>query len=154
MNKEANVMTKEVTELFEGKYCDISICTPIMEEQDIRFCAVGYDEKESLFIIDKNTVHFELDSNEIDNVEVDDEKELAITLTFTDGTVIVIRPIEDFETKQRYAHELLMLEIIRDRYKRELFDDRDDETLSLEEIKTLKYIIGKEIDATKTGEID
>ena len=154
MNRETKVMNKEVTELFQDKYCDISICSPIMEEQDIRFCAVGYDEEESLFIIDKNTVHFELDSNEIDNVEIDNEKDIAITLTFTDGTVIVIRPIEDFEAKQRYAHELLMLEIIRDRYKRELFDNRDDETLSIEEIKKLKYIIGKEIEATKTGRME
>lgn len=113
--------TKEVIELFKDKYCDVSICSPIMEEHDINFCAVGYDEQESLFIIDKNGVHIELDGNEIDSVEVDDEKDLAITLTFTDGTVIIIRPLGDFEAKQRYAHELLMLEIIRDRYKREMF---------------------------------
>ena len=119
-------MNKEVTGLFEGKYCDVSICTPIMEEHDIRFCAVGYDEEESLFIIDKNDVHLELNGNEIDNVEVDDEKDIAITLTFTDGTVIVLRPLSDFEAKQRYAHELLMLEIIRDRYKREIFEDCND----------------------------
>ena len=124
MNTEnTNAMTKEVMELFEGKYCDISICTPIMEEQDIHFCAVGYDEKESLFIIDKNTVHFELDSKEIDNVEVEDEKELAITLTFTDGTVIVLKPLSSFETRQRYANELMMLELIRDHYKNELLED-------------------------------
>lgn len=124
MNMEnTNVMNKEVTGLFEGKYCDVSICTPIMEEHDIRFCAVGYDEEDSLFIIDKNDVHFELNGNEIDSVEVDDEKDIVITLTFTDGTVIVLRPLSDFEAKQRYAHELLMLEIIRDRYKRELLED-------------------------------
>lgn len=120
------VMNKEVTELFKDKYCDVSICTPIMEEHDIRFCAVGYDKEESFFIIDKNDVHFELNGNEIDSVDIDDEKDLTITLTFTDGTVIVLRPLSDFEAKQRYAHELLMLEIIRDRYKRELFEDCND----------------------------
>lgn len=124
MNMEnKNVMNKEVTELFNGKYCDVSICNPIMEEHDICFCVVGYDEEESLFIIDKNDMHFELNGNEIDSVEVDDEKDIVITITFTDGTVIVLRPLSDFEAKQRYAHELLMLEIIRDRYKRELFED-------------------------------
>lgn len=124
MNVErANTMNNEVIELFKDKYCDVSICSPIMEEHDIRFCAVGYDEEESLFIIDKNTVHFELDSNEIDNVEVDDEKELAITLTFTDGTVIVLKPLSSFETRQRYANELMMLELTRDHYKNELLKD-------------------------------
>lgn len=147
------VMNKEVRELFNGKYCDVSICNPIMEEQDIRFCAVGYDEEESLFIIDKNGVHFELNGNEIDNVEVDSEKDIAITLTFTDGTVILVRPLGDFEAKQCYAHELLMLELIRDRYKKELFEDSNEE-LTLEEIKALKHIIGKEIDATKTGKME
>lgn len=128
MNMEnTNVMNKEVTGLFNHKYCDVSICNPIMEEHDIRFCAVGYDEEDSLFIIDKNDVHFELNGNEIDSVEVDDEKDIVITLTFTDGTVIVLRPLSDFEAKQRYAHELLMLEIIRDRYKRELFEDCNNE---------------------------
>ena len=117
------VMTKEVIKLFKGKYCDVSICNPIMEEHDIRFCAVGYDEEESLFIIDKNGVHFELNGNEIDNVEVDDEKEIAITCMFTDGTVIVIRPLEKFEARQRYAYELMMLELTRDRYKEEIFED-------------------------------
>lgn len=146
-------MNKEVRELFNGKYCDVSICNPIMEEQDIRFCAVGYDEEESLFIIDKNGVHFELNGNEIDNVEVDSEKDIAITLTFTDGTVILVRPLGDFEAKQCYAHELLMLELIRDRYKKELFEDSNEE-LTLEEIKALKHIIGKEIDATKTGKME
>lgn len=121
------VMTKEVIELFKDKYCDVSICSPIMEEHDIRFCAVGYDEEDSLFIIDKSDVHFELNGNEIDSVEVDDEKDIVITLTFTDGTVIVLRPLSDFEAKQSYAHELLMLEIIRDRYKRELFEDCNNE---------------------------
>lgn len=124
--ENTNVMNKEVTELFNDRYCDVSICTPIMEEHDIHFCAVGYDEEESLFIIDKNDVHFELNGNEIDSVEVDDEKDIVITLTFTDGTVIVLRPLSDFEAKQRYAHELLMLEIIRDRYKREFFEDCND----------------------------
>lgn len=124
MNVErANTMNNEVIELFKDKYCDVSICSPIMEEHDIHFCAVGYDEEESLFIIDKNTVHFELDSNEIDNVEVDDEKELAITLTFTDGTVIVLKPLSSFETRQRYANELMMLELTRDHYKNELLKD-------------------------------
>ncbi len=131
MNTEnTNAMTKEVTELFKDKYCDVSISTPIMEEQDIRFCAVGYDEQESLFIIDKDGVHIELDGNEIDNVEVDDEKRyvssdkpITITLAFTDGTVIVIRPVDNFEARQRYAHELLMLELTRDRYKREMFEE-------------------------------
>lgn len=124
MNMEnKNVMTKEVTKLFKDKYCDVSICNPIMEEHDIRFCAVGYDEEESLFIIDKNGVHIELDSNEIDNVEVDDEKDIAITLTFTDGTVIVVKPLSSFETRQRYASELMMLELIRDRFKHELLED-------------------------------
>lgn len=124
MNVErANTMNNEVIELFKDKYCDVSICSPIMEEHDIRFCAVGYDEEELLFIIDKNTVHFELDSNEIDNVEVDDEKELAITLTFTDGTVIVLKPLSSFETRQRYANELMMLELTRDHYKNELLKD-------------------------------
>jgi len=128
MNMEnTNVMNNEVIELFKDKYCDVSICSPIMEEHDIRFCAVGYDEEESLFIIDKNDVHFELNGNEIDSVEVDDEKDIVIALTFTDGTVIVLRPLSDFEAKQRYAHELLMLEIIRDRYKRELFEDCNNE---------------------------
>ncbi len=120
-------MNKETVELFNHKYCDVSICNPIMEEHDILFCAVGYDEEESLFIIDKNDVHFELNGNEIDSVEVDDEKDIVITLTFTDGTVIVLRPLSDFEAKQRYAHELLTLEIIRDRYKRELFEDCNNE---------------------------
>lgn len=124
MNTErTNTMNNEVIELFKDKYCDVSICSSIMEEQDIRFCAVGYDEQESLFIIDKNGVHIELDSNEIDNVEVDDEKDIEITLTFTDGTVIEIRPLGNFEARQCYAHELLMLELTRDRYKRELFED-------------------------------
>lgn len=127
MNMEnTNVMNKEVTGLFEGKYCDVSICTPIMEEHDIRFCAVGYDEEESLFIIDKNRVHFELNGNEIDSVEVDDEKDIAITLIFTDGTVIVIRPIERFETTRRYAEELMLLELTRDHYKRELIEECND----------------------------
>lgn len=127
MNMEnTNVMNKEVTELFNGKYCDVSICTPIMEEHDIRFCAVGYDEEESLFIIDKNRVHFELNGNEIDSVEVDDEKDIAITLIFTDGTVIVIRPIERFETTRRYAEELMLLELTRDHYKRELLEECND----------------------------
>jgi len=90
MNMEnTNVMNNEVIELFKDKYCDVSICSPIMEEHDIRFCAVGYDEEESLFIIDKNDVHFELNGNEIDSVDIVDEKDLAITLTFTDGMVIV-----------------------------------------------------------------
>ena len=127
MNTEnTNAMIKEVTELFKDKYCDVSICNPIMEEHDIRFCAVGYDEEESLFIIDKNGVHFELNGNEIDSVEVDDEKNIAITLIFTDGTVIVIRPIERFETTQRYAEELMLLELTRDRYKREMLEDYND----------------------------
>ena len=124
MNTEnTNAMTKEVTELFKDKYCDVSICSPIMEEHDIRFCAVSYDEEESLFIIDKNGVHFELNGSEIDSVEVDNEKDIAITLIFTDGTVIVIRPLGNFEARQCYAHELLMLELIRDRYKREIFEE-------------------------------
>ena len=124
MNKETTkVMNNEVIELFKDKYCDVSICSPIMEEHDIRFCAVGYDEEESLFIIDKNGVHFELNGNEIDSVEVDDKKDIAITLIFTDGTVIVIRPIERFETTQRYAEELMLLELTRDHYKRELLED-------------------------------
>lgn len=128
MNMEnTNTMNNEVIELFKDKYCDVSICSPIMEEHDIRFCAVGYDEEDSIFIIDKNDVHFELNGNEIDSVEVDDEKDIIITLTFTDGTVIVLRPLSDFEAKQRYAHELLMLEAIRDRYKRELFEDCNNE---------------------------
>lgn len=117
------VMNKETVELFNHKYCDVSICNPIMEEHDIRFCAVGYDEEESLFIIDKNGVHFELNGNEIDNVEVDNEKDIAITLTFKDGTVIVIRPLGKFEVRQCYAYELMMLELTRDRYKQELFED-------------------------------
>ena len=120
------VMTKEVIELFKDKYCDVSISTPIMEEQDIRFCVVGYDEEESLFIIDKNDVHFELNGNEIDSVEVDDEKEIAITFTFSDGTVVVVRPLGNFEARQCYAHELLMLELTRDRYKREMFEECND----------------------------
>lgn len=128
MNMEnTNTMNNEVIELFKDKYCDVSICSPIMEEHDIRFCAVGYDEEDSLFIIDKNDVHFELNGNEIDSVEVDDEKDIVIALTFTDGTVILLRPLSYFEAKQRYAHELLMLEIIRDRYKRELFEDCNNE---------------------------
>lgn len=127
MNKEnTNVMNKEVIELFNHKYCDVSICSPIMEEHDIRFCAVGYDEEESLFIIDKNRVHFELNGNEIDSVEVDNEKDIAITLIFTDGTVIVIRPLERFETTQRYAEELMLLELTRDQYKRELLEECSD----------------------------
>ena len=121
--KVEKVMNRETVELFNGKYCDVSICSPIMEEHDINFCAVGYDEKESLFIIDKNGVHFELNGSEIDSVEVDNEKGIVITLTFTDGTVIVIRPLGNFETRQCYAHELLMLELTRDRYKSELFKD-------------------------------
>ena len=125
--ENTNTMNNEVIELFKDKYCDVSICSPIMEEHDIRFCAVGYDEEDSLFIIDKNDVHFELNGNEIDSVEVDDEKDIVITLTFTDGTVILLRPLSDFEAKQRYAHELLMLEAIRDRYKRELFEDCNNE---------------------------
>ena len=120
------VMNKETVGLFNHKYCDVSICTPIMEEHDIRFCAVGYDEEESLFIIDKNRVHFELNGNEIDSVEVDDEKDIAITLIFTDGTVIVIRPIERFETTRRYAEELMLLELTRDHYKRELLEEFND----------------------------
>lgn len=123
--ENTNVMKKETLELFNHKYCDVSICNPIMEEQDIHFCAVGYDEKESLFIIDKNGVHFELNGNEIDDVTVDDEKDIAITLTFTDGTVIVVRPLGNFEARQCYAHELLMLELTRDRYKRELLEERN-----------------------------
>ena len=124
MNMEnTNVMNKETRELFNGKYCDVSICSPIMEEHDIRFCAVGYDEEETLFIIDKNGVHFELNGNEIDNVEVDNEKDIAITLTFTDGTVIVVRPLSTFEARQCYAQELMMLELTRDCYKSELLKD-------------------------------
>lgn len=127
MNMEnTNTMNNEVIELFKDKYCDVSICSPIMEEQDIRFCAVGYDKEESLFIINKNGVHFELNGNEIDSVEVDDEKDIAITLIFTDGTVIVIRPMERFETTHRYAEELMLLELTRDRYKREILEDYND----------------------------
>lgn len=127
MNKEnTNVMNKEVIELFNHKYCDVSICSPIMEEHDIRFCAVGYDEEESLFIIDKNRVHFELNGNEIDSVEVENEKDIVITLIFTDGTVIVIRPLERFETTQRYAEELMLLELTRDQYKKELLEECND----------------------------
>lgn len=118
-------MNKEVIELFKDKYCDVSICSPIMEEHDINFCAVGYDEAESLFIIDKNGVRIELDGNEIDNVEVDNEKDFAIIfLTFTDGTVIVVKPLGIFKVKQRYAYELMMLELTRDRYKREFLEER------------------------------
>ena len=128
MNTErTNTMNNEVIELFKDKYCDVSICSPIMEEHDIRFCAVGYDEEESLFIIDKNGVHFELNGSEIDSVEVDNKKGIAITLIFTDGTVIVIRPLGNFEARQCYAHELLMLELIRDRYKREMFEECNEE---------------------------
>lgn len=127
MNTErTNTMNNEVIELFEDKYCDVSICSSIMEEQDIRFCAVGYDEEESVFIIDKNGVHFELNGNEIDSVEVDGEKNIALTLIFTDGTVIVIRPLEKIETTQRYAEELMLLELTRDRYKREMLEDYND----------------------------
>lgn len=97
-----------------------------MEEQDIRFCAVGYDEEESLFIIEKDGVHLELNGSEIDSVDIDDEKDIAITLNFSDGTVIVVRPLGYFEAKQCYAHELLMLELTRDRYKREMFEDCND----------------------------
>lgn len=126
MNTEnTNVMNKEVTELFKDKYCDVSISNLIMEEQDIRFCTVGYDEEESLFIIDKDGVHLELNGSEIDNVEVDNEKGIVITLTFSDGTIIVIRPLGNFEARQCYAHELLMLELTRDRYKRELLEERN-----------------------------
>lgn len=131
MNMETTkVMNKETVELFKDKYCDVSICSPIMEEHDINFCAVGYDEQESLFIIDKNGVHLELNSNEIGDVDIDDEKmyvpsnkPITITLTFTDGTVIVIRPLERFEARQRYTEELVLLELTRDRYKRELLED-------------------------------
>lgn len=127
MNTEnTNVMNKETIELFNGKYCDVSISNLIMEEQDIRFCAVGYDEEESLFIIEKDGVHLELNGSEIDSVDIDDEKDIAITLNFSDGTVIVVRPLGDFEAKQCYAHELLMLELTRDRYKREMFEDCND----------------------------
>ena len=139
MNTEnTKVMNKETIELFNGKYCDVSISNLIMEEHDIRFCTVGYteeriktydefvtvvDETESLLIIEKNGVHFELNGNEIDSVDVDDKKGITITLIFTDGTVIVIRPLGNFEARQCYAHELLMLELTRDSYKRELFED-------------------------------
>lgn len=127
MNTErTNTMNKEVIELFKDKYCDVSICSPIMEEHDIRFCVVGYDEEESLFIIDKNGAHFELNGNEIDSVEVDDEKNIAITLIFTDGTVIVVNPLETSEVSQRYIYELTMLELARDRYKREMFEYDND----------------------------
>ncbi len=126
MNTEnTKVMNKETIELFNGKYCDVSISNLIMEEQDIRFCAVGYNEEESLFIIDKNDVHFDLNGSEIDSVEVDDEKDIAITLNFSDGTVIVVRPLGDFKARQCYAHELLMLELTRDRYKREFLEERN-----------------------------
>ena len=37
--------------------------------------------------------------------------------------VIVIRPLEKFEARQRYAYELMMLELTRDRYKEEMFED-------------------------------
>lgn len=124
MNKEnTNVMNKEVIKLFRGKYCDISITNNLMEEQDIRFCAVGYDEEESIFIIDKNGVRFEMDGREIDTVDVDNnERGIDIVITFSDSTVIIIKPLDKFETHNRYAEELLMLELIRDRYKRELFE--------------------------------
>lgn len=125
MNTErTNAMNKEAIELFKDKYCDVSICSPIMEEHDISFCAVGYDESESLFIIDKNGIHTELSGNEIDSVEIDNEKDIAITLAFTDGTVIVVKPLSSFETRQRYANELMMLELTRDRYKREFLEER------------------------------
>ena len=124
MNTEnTNVMNKEVTEVFKDKYCDVSISNLIMEEQDIRFCTVGYYEEEAHLIIDKDGVHLELNGNEIDNAEVDNGKDFAITFTFSDGTVVVVRPLGNFEARQCYAHELLMLELTRDRYKRELLEE-------------------------------
>lgn len=126
MNTEnTKVMDKEIIELFSGKYCDINITNFIMEDQNIRFCSVGYDEEESRFIIDKDGVHFELFGHEIEKVEVYDEEneDVTITIDFSDGTEIVISPLERFEARHRYADELLMLELIRDRYKSEMFED-------------------------------
>lgn len=114
------VITKEVRDLFDGSYCDVSISNNIMEETDIQFCAVGYDKENGLLVIDKNGVHLELNGDEIDGVEVNDEKDKTkITVSFSDCTSISIVPINKFETYQRYANELMMLELIRDRYKRE-----------------------------------
>lgn len=123
--ENTQVMNKEVIELFSGKYCDVSIYNLIMEEQLINFCAVDYDEEESLLIIDKDGVRFELNGNAIDKVDVYDEEDEDVTITigFSDGTEIIINPLERFEARQRYAHELLMLELIRDRYKKEMFED-------------------------------
>lgn len=125
MNTEnTKVMNKETIDLFNGKYCDVLISNNIVEDQHINFCVVGYDENESVFIIDKNGVDFELNCSEIDDVEVDNNKfeDIDITLTFSDGTTIVVSPLEEFEVVHRYEHELLMLELTRDRYKKELLE--------------------------------
>lgn len=122
--KNTNVMNKKTVGLFKDKYCDVLIRNSIMEDQYIHFCVVGYDfaEADPLLIIVKNGVHIELNGREIDEVTVNDEKDIAITLTFSDSTVILIRPLDRIEARDRYATELLMLELIRDRYKRELLE--------------------------------
>lgn len=61
MNTQA--ITQEVRDLFDSSYCDVSISNNIMEETDIQFCIVGYDEENGLLIIDKDGVHLELNSN-------------------------------------------------------------------------------------------
>lgn len=120
MNENTQAITQEVKDLFDSSYCDVSISNNIMEEMDIQFCIVGYDEENGLLIIDKDGVHLELNSNEIDDITVDEEKDKAtVIISFSDCTKIAVTPIDKFETHHRYANELMRLELIRDRYKRE-----------------------------------
>lgn len=124
MNANTQSTTKEVKDLFDGSYCDVSISNNIMEETDIRFCIVGYDEENSLLIIDKDGVHLELNGDEIDNVKVDEGKDkTTVIISFSDCTTITVTAIDKFETRHRYANELMTLELIRDRYKREYTED-------------------------------
>lgn len=120
MNENTQAITQEVKDLFDSSYCDVSISNNIMEEMDIQFCIVGYDEENGLLIIDKDGVHLELNSNEIDDITVDEEKDKdTVIISFSDCTKISVTPIDKFETHHRYAYELMRLELIRDRYKRE-----------------------------------
>lgn len=120
MNENTQAITQEVKDLFDSSYCDVSISNNIMDETDIQFCIVGYDEENGLLIIDKDGVHLELNSNEIDDITVHEEKDKAtVIISFSDCTKIAVTPIDGFETHHRYANELMRLELIRDRYKRE-----------------------------------
>lgn len=108
----------------------------IIEEQDFILCCVGYDEVEELLIIERNGVHFELNCNEIEDVDIEDEKDTVITLAFTDGTAIVIRPLNKLEVRRQYAEELLIHRYLFRCYNMARRTDLDILVISLNTIKT------------------